>query len=558
MLAALITYSIEFATAGDRVFQVPYVYGPLSYSEPLGILGSIVATISLILAGLENDRRLAVPAVILSIAMVVTIKFLVPDLADRYYITDFEDSFNHMYRAMYIAEFGHLTPYFDFMWLNRSLWLTLAEAILMLWGHPTWFKDPPFYFAIKWTPELFSVMMAPPVYLLARSAGLGRRASGLAVALSLALWPDIPAMASNDYGTITFTVAAAFFVMAVRERDRRLLAPLLLSTLAAVYTHELVAALMTVALLGGVAVYMLFPDKGGWPARRAALAALATSLSAYLVMAMYNSYTFVQQGISYYWHVTLSTLKQLLYHAPSLVSQATYRATPAYHAAVEVKAAAYILELVIPFGASIALAIRRPENRLLFGALGLSGLVGAALTLGLGAVGWADRVPIMMLGVLSVILASLVEARIYRRAAMGALIASVVVMSTLAFYASFAGYPAVAFPDVGWDMGTWWVVTRSQYIAVGSSYPSAVVGELAQDSSVPSWFPPTPVGRWCNETATVGWFQAGSMGYYEPYFIYSAYASCPDYQHLYYNVIVVEYNSSVVVDTPVGYLAVLR
>ena len=553
MLAA---YSLLFARAGDRVFWVPYIYGPLSYDPLLGALGSAILALSLALAALAAYRRdvpggAAAALILLSASVVVAAKFLVPDLADRYYITDFEDSFDHMYRAMYIAEFGHLTPYFDFMWLNRSFWLTLAEAILVLWGHPTWFKDPPFYFAIKWWPELSSIMMAAPTYLLARSAGLARRASGLAVALSLALWPELPVVASDHYGTITFTIALAFFALAVRERDRRLLAPLLLAVLAAAYTHELVAALMAVALLGGAAMCVLFPEGAG--ARRAALAALAASLSAYLIMALYDSYGLVQQGISYYWHVTLSTLRRLLYHAPSLISQATYRAMPAYHAAVEVKAAAYILELVLPFAVSLALAARRPGHRVLSGALGLAGLVGAALTLGLGAVGWADRVPIMMLGVIGAILAGLAEVRRYGRAAAVALLASAAALAPLALYASFAGYPAVAFPEVGWDLGTWWVVTES------GGYQPGVVGELAPGSAVAYWLPPVPAGQWCNATASSSWFEAGYMGsYYLPYFTYSAYASCPDYQHLYSNVVTIKYNNTIVIDTPVGYLAVLR
>ena len=556
LLALLAAYSLLFARAGDRVFWVPYIYGPLSYDPLLGALGSATLVLSLALAALAAYRRdvpgnAAAALTLLSASIIVAVKFLVPDLADRYYITDFEDSFNHMYRAMYIAEFGHLTPYFDFMWLNRSFWLTLAEAILVLWGHPTWFKDLPFYFTIKWGPELLSIMMMPPAYLLARSAGLSRRASGLAVVLSTALWPEMPYVVSNDYGTITFTVALSFFILALRERDRRLLAPLLLAVLAAAYTHELVAALMAVALIGGAAMYVLFPEGVG--TRRAALSALAASLSAYLIMALYNSYGFVQQGINYYWHVTLSTLRSLLYHTPSIISQTTYRVMPAYHAAVEVKAAAYILELVLPFAVSLALAIRRPSYRILIGALGLAGLVGAALTLGLSAVGWADRVPIMMLGVIGVIVAGLAEVRRHRRAAVAVLLASAAALAPLALYASFAGYPAVAFPEVGWDLGTWWVVTES------GGYQPGVAGELAPGSTVAYWLPPVPAGQWCNATVSGTWFEVGYMGYYYlPYFIYSAYASCPDYQHVYFNVVMVKYNNSVVIDTPVGYLAVLR
>ena len=561
LLATLAVYSLLFARAGDRVFWVPYIYGPLSYDSLLGVLGSAILVLSLALAALAAYRRdvtdIAAAALMLfSASVVVAVKFLVPDLAERYYITDFEDSFNHMYRGMYIAEFGHLTPYPDYMWLNRSFWLTLAETILVLWGHPTWFKDPPFYFTIKWWPELLSLVMAPPAYLLARSAGLGRRASGLAVVLSLVLWSDIPVVASDDYGTVTFTIAMAFFVLTVRERDRRLLTPLLLVVLAAAYTHELVAALMAVALLGGAAMYVLFPE--GVSARRATLSALAASLSAYLIMALYDSYGFVQQGINYYWHLTLSTLRRLLYHAPSLISQATYRAMPAYHSAVEIKAAAYILELALPFAISLVLAVRRPSYRVLFGALGLSGLVGASLTLGLGAVGWADRVPIMMLGVIGVILAGLAEVRKYRRSAVAVLLASAAALAPLALYASFAGYPAVAFPEVGWDLGTWWVVTGSSYIAMGGGQ-AEVPGELALGSTVAYWLPPLPAGQWCNSTISSSWFEAGYMGYYYlPYFTYSAYASCPYYKHLYFNVLITEYNDSIVVDAPVGYLAMLK
>ncbi|MGC9072513.1 MAG: hypothetical protein ACP5HK_07500, partial [Acidilobus sp.] len=459
---ALAIYFILIIRAGGQVYGVSEVYGPLSSVPALGYLGSLALVTALIAAysySRDSRREIAAAGLIASVIAVTLVRFLLPDLAERYYITDFEDSFNHMYRAMYIAEFGHLTPYSDFMWLNRSFWLTLAESILVLWGHPGWFKDPPFYFVIKWYPELTALLMAPPTYLLARAAGLGRRASGLAVALSVALWPEFPVTASDHYGTVTFTAALALFLLAVRENDRRLLVPLLLSTLAAVYTHELVAALAGVALFGGSAALLLFP--GDHFARKGVATALGVAVAAYLIMAVYDSYGFVQSGINYYWNTAISTMRRLATQAPSVIGQATVRALPAYHIAVEVKAATYIAELVTPFALSLALAVSRPSHRLLFGAVGLSGLLGAALTLGLGAVGWADRVPVMFVGVAAVIVASLAEVRGHRRAAAAAFVATVIALSPLTLYASFAGYPAVAFPEVGWDLGVWWVVTES-------------------------------------------------------------------------------------------------
>ncbi|MGC9113358.1 hypothetical protein [Acidilobus sp.] len=100
----------------------------------------MVLAITVVLHVALNERtstKLTALTLITPTLIVIGIRFLVTDLADRYYITDFEDSFNHMYRSMYIAEYGYLTPYPDFMWLNRSFWFILAEAILVLWGYLT-------------------------------------------------------------------------------------------------------------------------------------------------------------------------------------------------------------------------------------------------------------------------------------------------------------------------------------------------------------------------------------------------------------------------------------
>ncbi|MGC9113365.1 hypothetical protein [Acidilobus sp.] len=520
------------------------------------MLLSLMATFYAVLSENFSNRWTAF-IIVTSTLAIISVRFLVPDLADRYYITDFEDSFSHMFRAMYIAEYGHLTPWPDFMWFNRSLWFTLAEAILVLWGHPAWFKDPPFYFVIKWIPELMSLLMAPATYLLARSLGLSRKAAATAIPLSIILWSDIPESVSDHYGTVTFTIAAAAFVLALRERDRRSLAMLLVATLAAVYTHELIAALAGVAFFGGGLLYLMFPGKSN--SRTFTAKALLTVTAAYLIMGVYDSYGFVQQGIHYYWSLTISTLRRLTYHAPQLIYQATVRAMPSYHAAVEVKAAALIAELLIPFAIAAALSLRRPEHRALTGALGLSGLVGAALTLGLGAVGWADRVPLMFIGVLAVILASLVEVKSHRKAAVAAALASVIVLTPLCLYASFVGYPAVAFPEVGWDLGIWWIVTSNGRPALTSNFTAAVPGELAPDAVVAYPLPPLPAGEWCNETLSEGWFKPGYMGfYYQPYSVYSAYSSCSDYPMLYSNVLLAKYNNSVVVNAPVGFLALMR
>lgn len=560
LLALIIYYVVIFEEVGNEVFGVSDVYGPFSRAPVLGVIGTLIMLLSLMMAfyvalSESFSSRWAALIIVMSALTVVSVRFLVPDLADRYYITDFEDSFNHMFRAMYIAEYGHLTPWSDFMWLNRSLWFTLAEAILVLWGHPTWFKDPPFYFMIKWVPELMSLLMAPATYLLARSLGLSKRAAAVAMPLSIVLWSDIPESVSDHYGTVTFTIAVATFVLALRERDRRSLAMLLVATLAAVYTHELIAALAGVAFFGGGLLYLMFPGMSN--SRTFTAKALLTITAAYLIMGVYDSYGFVQQGIHYYWSLTISTLRRLASRAPQLIYQATVRVMPSYHVAVEVKAAAYIAELLIPFAVAVALSLRRPEHRALVGALGLSGLVGATLTLGLGAVGWADRVPLMFIGVLAVILASLVEVKSHRRAAVAVTLASVIILTPLCLYASFAGYPAVAFPEVGWDLGVWWVVTESDSPALYANGSASVPGEVAPGAEMAYWLPGSPA--WCNETVSESWFTPGYMGYYyEPYFIYYVYSSCSNYHLVYSNVLSVEQNNSVVINSPVGFLEVMR
>mgnify|MGYP001772743191 CR=1 FL=1 len=533
------------------LYSYTQIYGPLSLSPAIGPLTALVSASSAVATLLASrDKRLGdrcfAALLVTFTSLVVAAQLLLPDLVSRYYLANWvSDSYEHLWgEGMYLAMYGHVTPYPTFMWFNRAFWFTFAESVLALWGHPGYYMAAPALFTPKWFPLIMSIAVAPPVYLLARSLGLGRRASAAAVTMTEALWPIIPYAASESWATVTFTAALAFFIVAATSSERRGLVPLVLASLAFVYTHEYPAAVGTVALLG--AGVMLLTRRG---LRSSTLTALAAVASAWLIMGIYDSHGFVQGGIHYYWDVVTSTLRSLFVKAPQVIAQSTAKAYVPYERAVRIEAYTFILDLAVPFFLALAM-IRDKRGKALFGAVGGGGLIGAGLsiptTIGLG---WSYRVPLLLVGLLSVTLVLFAEARRHRRAALAAVVLAVSLLVPLTIYTEYTGYSQLAVPERGGGLTLLNVVTES------GGYQPGIVGELAPGTAVQGdipWY-----GSWCsNETPS---FPSGVyLEYYYREFVYYVYVVCPNYVLLSSRINSFASNNSVVVDTNIGFLSLTR
>lgn len=551
--AALAAYlaALYYPLTGT-IYSYTQIYGPLSLSPLIGPLTAFVSTAStaaVVLASRDRQvsgRSFAALFAIFT-SFIVIVQILMPDEASRYYLSNWvSDSYAHLWgEGMYLAMYGRLTPYPTFMWFNRAFWFTFAESVLDLWGHPGYYMASPATFTPKWFPAIMSVAVAPPVYLLARALGLGRRASAAAVTLTEALWPILPYAASESWATVTFTAALALFIAASLEGDRRHLVLLFIASLALVYTHEYPAAIGTVGLTGAG---LLLATRGR-ASRYPPLASLAVVAASWLVMGVYDSHGFVQQGIRYYWDVVTDTLHDLLVKAPQVIAQSTAKAYVPYERAVRVEAYTFMLDLLVPFLTSIAI-VRSPRGRALFGAIGGAGLVGAGLsipsTFGLG---WSYRVPLLLVGLLSAALASLSEARRHRRAALAAVVLAVSLLVPLSVYTEYTGYSQLAVPDTGGGLTLLGAVTES------GGYQPGIAGELAPGTAVQGYIP--WYGSWCSN-ATPSFPSGVYLEYYYREFVYYLYVVCPNYALLSSRISSFAQNNSIVVDTNIGFFSLTR
>jgi hypothetical protein len=534
-----------------QLYTYSQIYGPLSLSPLIGPLTAFVsASLAVTTLVASHDGRLSGRAYAAlfaySTALIVAVQVLVPDVASRYYLSNWvSDSYAHLWgEGMYLAMYGHLTVYPTFMWFNRAFWFTFAESVLALWGRPGYFMAPPATFTPKWFPAIMGLAIAPPTYLLSRLLGLDIRKAAATVTVAEALWPILPYAASESWATVTFTVTLALFVKASLGRDRRDLALLFLAALAFVYTHEYPAAVGTVALIGAALMVMLRPDTS----RSSAAAALGVAFAAWLVMGVYDSYGFVQESIHYYWNVVITTLHRILVKAPQVIAESTAKAYLPYERAVRVDAYTFILDLLVPFALSLAM-IKDRRGRLLFGGVGGAGLIGAGLSIPVTfGLGWSYRVPLMLVGVLAVTISLLPVLTKYRRAALVAGVAVIVIMSSLSVYTEYTGYSQLAVP---------YQLAESSFlnpVTYSGGYEPGLIGELSPGIGIQGipWY-----GDWCSNSPP-----SMPPGLYVQYdytgTIYYTYIVCPKFQLFMSHINDFANNSTVILDTDGGFLAISR
>ncbi|MEB3691508.1 MAG: hypothetical protein G5Z43_001127 [Caldisphaeraceae archaeon] len=542
-----IFYAYYMLLSGSKgVYGVYDVFGPLSrcpIASPLLISSEALLLIASMLS-LKHGKsgKMGAFVIVYSIALISFLRYFWPDVSNSYYMTDFEDSFNHAMQATYITTKGHIEPH-TFSSLQPGYWLTLATTILGVFGKTNSINSPPFYFIIKWWTPIFILMSLPVVFTMLRLLGLSKGEAGLVMISYLMLSPEFSCVVSNDYALIPFALSLAFYVKALKSNEKRDYIMLFIVFLFAIFNHQLIALWLEFGVLG-TSITLLFFKKY----RKRSFYLISTFLTAYLMRIIYTSRSLLQQNL-------LSVINNIFSGAKMMphLYRETLRAFPAYSFAVGIKADDYILLLAIPFLILLlfSFAYKKIEHVVLLLFLLFSGLVAAFQVVGMGGIGWADRLPKDLLPLLSFGFSlpllyksnkgderkarrrKTTKERLKNKGIKTAGFLLIALVSILSLYATWAGYSTVAFPY------------------------SEPFGEAGIGIGVTSRL--SPNFDFKGQAAFIGQYLNvnSSPGYYEfawSYFIYDVYSSHPNQTRILASISYVSNTSNIVLMTPTLYI----
>lgn len=534
-------YMFESGLKG--VYGVYDIYGPLS-REPMSGIFLILSESTLFIASLLalNENKKYYYIIIYSISLIIFLRYFWPDFSNYYYMTDFEDSFNHNFQSTYITTYGHIEPN-TYSSLQPGFWLTLAEIILLIFGKTNSITSQPFYFILKWYTTIFIILSIPIVYITMKLYGFDDRKSSLALIVYLIISSEYSYVVSNDYALLPYALASGFFIKAIKSQEKKDYLTFFILSLFAMFNHQLISLWLSFGVLGVSLILLIFPQK--IVTKSNVFYLLSTFIIAYLLRIIYASGNLLQSNITYVLSSISSGINSLfaLLRKPSSSSLITesIRALPSYALAVRIKEIDYIYLLTVPFFTLFILSFnsKKIEYKIIFLLLIFSGAIAAFQVIGMGGVGWADRLPKDLLPLLAFSFSSIIfydkenlNKKKIKNIIKGFGIIFIIVGSVLSLFATFAGYSTVAFPDsepfgeAGIGIGI------TNYTAPNFNFYYYVdYGSILTENSSPSYYE-----------------------YALSYFIYGVYSINPNVTYLLNNLNMVTSQSNVILMTPTDYI----
>ncbi|MGC8573825.1 MAG: hypothetical protein ACP5L0_07535 [Caldisphaera sp.] len=540
-------YAYFMFISGEKgVYGIYDIYGPLS-REPLTALFLILTESLLLIASLlsiKESKKEFIFLTIYSIILITFLRYFWPDFSNYYYMTDFEDSFNHNLQATYITTYGHVWPN-TFSSLQPGFWLTLAEIILTIFGKTSSITSPPFYYLIKWYTSIFMIISLPVVYITMRLYGLNERQSVIALIVYLIISSQFPYVVSNDYALIPYALSSGFFIKAIKSNEKKDYLAFFITFLFAIFNHQLISLWLSFGILGVSIILILIPQKA--ISKINVFYIFSSFIIAYLLRIIYASGNLLQQNfngvLSSISSGSNAVVKLATNAKQSILITESIRALPAYTQAVRIKEIDYIFLLAIPFFTLLFLSItnKKIEYKILFLLMVFSGLIAALQVVGMGGVGWADRLPKDLLPMISFAFSLFLfynsKSNLNKKKIKGIIkslgVSFIIIASALSLFATFAGYATVAFPD------------------------SQPFGEAGVGIGITNHTSPNFNFYYYVDFSPPFLTYNSSPDYYEfawSYFIYGVYAYYPNATYLLNNIYNVTSRSNIILMTPTDFI----
>lgn len=253
LLVAAVLSATSFFVFMVESIQVGYysesdMLGPISEFPLFYLIISFLLALLMILV--LKSRKVNPIILFVPLLILVLIKYVLPDLIDRFYATNFYDAPGHLTRGLFVAKTGHSDPtvdgYFD---LQPSFFWTTAIILNIVCGIPSSIVSPPSLFLIKWFHILAIALYVPILYILYKKL-LGKT-SLICLALILQFGMDIGHYhyAAQSYGNVLYWLSLALALTLARKVDRKITTLLLVLGLNLIFLHQGLTLFLVVLLV---------------------------------------------------------------------------------------------------------------------------------------------------------------------------------------------------------------------------------------------------------------------------------------------------------------------
>jgi hypothetical protein len=257
LIAALSVSALTLLSVG--CLQIGYynefdLFGPVSkYATYFFVTSFLIALIMILVL---KNRKVSPAIALIPFLLLVFLKYVLPDLLETYYATNFSDAPVHLKKGLFVTKTGHSDPnvdsYFD---LQPGFFWGTSIILNVVCGAPPSIVSPVSLFLVKWFHLLTIAVYIPLLYIFYKRL-LGKPSMiGLALLLQFSIDPNHFHYAAQPYGNALYWLSITLVLMLSCMRDKRLTLLLLISGSSLIFIHQG----LTIFLIILIAAMLFYP-----------------------------------------------------------------------------------------------------------------------------------------------------------------------------------------------------------------------------------------------------------------------------------------------------------
>ena len=369
----------------------PFSVSPFYFIFMAGALGALTAMV-----GKYHDGKLLTLLVPFFVLLVVI--YVVPNILDSNYATNYYDASGHLSRGLYVAATGHsnssVDTYFDVQ--PAFFWLT-AEFLTVVGGSTSSETSAISFEILKWFP-IFAILTSLPILLalykrLLRSSGLVSAALVLQFGVNLSRFH----YSAEIVADILFWVVLLIILIAKDSGSSKVLFTAVLPCVALVFMHQgvtFITVLTLIALAVYPIIFRLIRMPGFGIVRRDFALLVIVILAWFTYLAFVTVYTFAN-----FLSALKSVVATLFGEGLTLVFQGSIRPNAGWHQVVvgeEIFLAGLIIISLVG-SLSISARSRSEQDKFVFSSILITSVFFGGIALELGGAGYIARWPEIMM-----------------------------------------------------------------------------------------------------------------------------------------------------------------
>jgi hypothetical protein len=428
--------------------------GPISVAMPIFLIVSFL--IALMTVFPNKGRKYSIFLVLVPFMILLLVKYVIPDMFETSYITNFSDSPGHLVRGLYVAKTGFSNPRVDSYFSMQPGFFWATSVILnVISGVPSSLSSPISLFLTKWFQVVAILTYVPLLYLFYKKLLGTAVLIGSAFVLQFAMDIGHYHYAAQTYGYALFILSMTLLLLPIDRRSKEKTSLLIIFGCCLTFIHQGLTAflltLMAACLLSPYVFKVLRRPSTSTEARAKHL-----WIPFIVVFSVWFVYLEFASGITLTIFVQMfrNTLSTWLTSGATAITQSVTRSFVPWMQLVQLKAAYIVVLITAGLLSSLANAWRSNESvdRTVFTMQLFMAAVVGFLSIPLGGRGYLERIflisPLIAYSLIkfSSRLKPTASKKVMR--AVAAFTLTILIFSGMAFYFSGRNFQSVAYSEL--------------------------------------------------------------------------------------------------------------